>query len=327
MTSRERFRETMRRGVPDRVPLFDDGVRDEVLAAWRQQGLAPGADLHTLFGLDRREEIMPDFEPHPRPERWPASRAELDLLGRSLDPLDPVRLPGDWPQRVQAWAASDTVRVLRVHRGFFLSLGVGDWQRFHQVACLVADQPELVREMLLITGGFAARLADRILREVEVDAAIFSEPIGGNDRPLISPEAYRELVLPSYDPVLAVLARRGVRTVIFRTYGNVRPLLPAILERGLNCLWVSEASNPAMDYRRLRREFGPALGLIGGISMDALRRDRRAIRREIGRKVPSLLAQGGYVPMAAGRVREDVPFANYAYYRHRLAQVTCASRP
>jgi hypothetical protein len=324
MTSRERFRQTMRLGTPDRVPLCDDGIRDDVLKLWRQQGLAPDADLHALFHLDRREEIMPDFEPHPKPAPWPSTPVGLEALRQALDPLDPTRLPADWPARLQALRCSDTVRMLRVQRGFFLSMGVGDWQRFHEAVCLVADQPDLVRQMLLIMGDFAARLADRILGEIEVDAAIFSEPIGGTDRPLLSPATYESVVLPGYAPILAVLARHGVETIIFRTYANVRPLLPAILKRGFNCLWVSEASHRDMDYRRLRREFGPGLRLIGGVSMDALRRDRRAIRREIERKVPRLLAQGGYVPLASGRVREDVPWANYVYYRQRLEQ---AARP
>lgn len=318
MTARERFRTVMDGGTPDRIPRFDDGVREEVLAAWERQGLPPHSDLHALFGLDRRQEIMPDFEPRPRLERWPETPAQLPALERALDPEDPGRLPADWDRRLAAWAAGDTVLMLRVHRGFFLSLGVGGWRRFEEVACLVADDPGLVRRILEITGRFAARLADRILGQIEVDAALFSEPIGGDDRPLISPRTYEEVVLPGYDPVLEVLARRGVRTIILRTYGNVRPLLPALVARGINCLWLSESANPAMDYRRLRREFGPGLRLIGGIRMDALRRGRDAIRREIRCKVPPLLAGGGYVPMAAGRIREDVPWRSYVYYRERL---------
>ncbi len=41
MNSRERFRETMEYGKPDRVPYFEEGIRDDVLSLWRRQGLAP----------------------------------------------------------------------------------------------------------------------------------------------------------------------------------------------------------------------------------------------------------------------------------------------
>jgi hypothetical protein len=34
------------------------------------------------------------------------------------------------------------------------------------------------------------------------------------------------------------------------------------------------------------------------------------------------MAEGGIIPMADGRVRANVPFERYAYYRRLLEQVT-----
>jgi len=138
----------------------------------------------------------------------------------------------------------------------------------------------------------------------------------------VSPRMYQEVVLDSYKPILDVLRRRAVRTICFITYANARALVPLILDAGFNCLWACEANTEAMDYRRLRREFGRALRLIGGIDLDVLLSGPRAIRREIRSKVPPLLAQGGYVPLADGRVRRNVPFENYRCYRQALAAVT-----
>jgi uroporphyrinogen decarboxylase len=56
--------------------------------------------------------------------------------------------------------------------------------------------------------------------------------------------------------------------------------------------------------------------------LDALRKDKTAIRQEIEEKVPPLIADGGFIPLADGRVRADVPFENYVYYRRLLARVT-----
>ncbi len=39
MNSRRRFLETMQYGTPDRVPYFEEGIRDEVLKVWHSQGL------------------------------------------------------------------------------------------------------------------------------------------------------------------------------------------------------------------------------------------------------------------------------------------------
>jgi len=186
---------------------------------------------------------------------------------------------------------------------------------------LLFDAPGLVREMLMIQGTFAAALAERVLSQTPVEAAIFSEPIGGNDRPLMSPRMYEDLVLPGYRPVMEVLRRYAVDTVILRTFANARALIPSFIKAGFNCLWACEVHIAAMDYRDLRREFGRGLRLIGGIDTDALRRGKPAIRREIEEKAPPLLADGGYVPLADGRVREDVPYEHYVYYRRLLAEV------
>jgi hypothetical protein len=322
MTSRERFQQTMRYGRPDRVPYFEEGIRGEVLEVWRSQGMPPDIDLAHMFHFDRLEEIETDLEPRPPFRRWPNARSELDAWRRRLDPYDPRRLPQGWREGVRAWQGRDHVLMLRVHDGFFLTMGVGDWARFAEVIYLLHDDPQFVREAMAIQGEFAARLAERVLREVEVDAALFSEPIGGNDRPLLSPRMYEEFVLRSYEPLLEVLRQYGVEVVILRTYANARALLPSVLKWGFNCLWACEVNVQAMDYRDLRREFGRDLRLIGGIDLDALRQGKQAIRREIMEKVVPLLADGGYVPLADGRVRGDVPFENYVYYRQLLQEVT-----
>jgi uroporphyrinogen decarboxylase len=322
MTSRERFLKTMRYEKTDRVPYFEEGIRKDVIKAWRSQGLIKASELSERFSSDRREEIEVDLEPLPKPKKWPASRNELDLLRKRLDPDDVRRLPRKWSRKVRTWRSRDHLLMLRVHRGFFLSMGVVGWDRFSEVTRLLIKDPKFVHEAMAIQGEFAARMAERVLKEVEIDAAVFSEPIGGNDGPLMSPKMYEAFVLTSYRPVLDVLNQYGVETIILRTFANARILIPSIIKWGFNCLWACEVNIDAMDYGDLRREFGPELRLIGGIDLDALRRDKAAIRREVEEKVPPLLAGGGYVPLADGRIRADVPFENYVYYRKLLETVT-----
>jgi uroporphyrinogen decarboxylase len=321
MNSRERFYETMRFGTPDRVPYFEEGLRDDVLRVWRRQGLRGRAEFDSTFRHDRREEIHPDLEPLPRLKQWPCLREDIARLRRSLNPEDARRLPRKWAKQARDLSLRKHVLMLHVQRGLFLSMGVEGWDRFIEVIELLGRDPILVRDAMMVQGEFAARLAERVLRDVQVDAALFSEPIAENRGPLISPKMYREIVLPSYEPLLSVLDRHGVGTIIFVSWANTRLLIPALLERGFNCLWAHEVDPRAMDYRELRREFGRDLRLIGGIDLDVLRQDQDAIRREVEEKVPPLLADGGYIPMLDGRVREDVPFENYRYYKRLLEKI------
>jgi uroporphyrinogen decarboxylase len=304
-----------------RAPYFEEGIRDEVLEVWRNQGLSPDTNLSEIFPSDPREEIMPDLEPRPEPKAWPETRSDLEAFAKRLDPSDPARLPAGWLEQVRNLRSEDTVRMLRVHRGLFLSTGVYGWNRLTHLMVALKKDPDFVHETMGLWSDFYKALAERVLDDVDIDAAIFSEPIGGNEGPLISPRMYEDFVLSSYRPLLDLLHRRGVETIILRTYANARLLIPSLLEFGFNCLWACEVNIDAMDYRDLRREFGRDLRLIGGIDLDALRKGRDAIRKEVEDKVPTLLADGGYVPLADGRVREDVPFEDYKYYRELLAQI------
>jgi hypothetical protein len=322
MSGRRRFIETMSFGKPDRVPYFEEGIRDEVIQVWRRQGLQGRVELEKRFPSDKRERIELDLEPHPGFKTGPSVRADLEKFRERLDPSDSRRLPDHWKSRVRSWRKRDHPLMLHVHRGFFLTMGVRDWQRFRDVMFLLVDQIDIVRELMVIQGEFSARLVEKVLEEVEIDAAVFSEPIGGNEGPLISPGMYEDVVLKSYRPLLEVLKRFGVKTIIFQTFANARILIPMIMKWGFNTLWACEVNVEAMDYKTIRKAHGRELRLIGGIDLDALRKSKADIRREIEEKVPPLIADGGYVPLADGRVREDVPFENYVYYRELLEKIT-----
>jgi hypothetical protein len=321
MTSRGRFLEVMRLGQPDRVPYFEEGIRDEVIHAWQGQGLSGRRELARAFPSDVRERMELDLDPRPELKKGPTTEKDLDFFRQHLNPDDPKRFSGQWKKRVRNWQHRDHVLMLYVHQGFFLSMGVGDWRRFYEVMTQLVDNPRLVKGMMQAQGEFAAELTGKFLKDVTVDAVIFSEPIGGNEGPLISPEMYENIVLKSYQPVLDVLCRHHVETIIFQTFANARMLIPSILKWGFNGLWACEVNIEAMDYHSIRKEFGRDLRLIGGIDLDALRSSKEDIKKEIQTKVPPLLDQGGYIPLADGRVREDVPFENYCYYRELLQSI------
>lgn len=318
MNNRDRFRKTLLYGTPDRILYFENEIHRNVIARWRQQGLASTRQLRETFPVDVYEEIEPQLNPLPPIYPWSAEQSILSKLQKSLNINNPLHLPANWFKLKKLGAQLQQVLILVVHQGFFLSLGVGDWQSFDLLIGQLRENRPLIRRWMEIYGEFAAQLADKILNRVKVDAALFNEPIGGLTGSLISPAMYRELVLPGYQPILDVLARYRIPLIIFRTYANARLLLPEVLKAGMNCLWAYECNDQQMNYVELRREFGRDLSLIGGIDLDALRRNKTAIYNEIEEKVPALLAAEGYLPAADGRIREDVSFENYVFYRELL---------
>jgi hypothetical protein len=320
MNSRKRFLAILHGDRPDRPPLFPEGIREEALVQWRAQGLPPGRDLESLFTYDPFEQLDPDVYPRPEIADWSSPETLLPSLRKRLDADDPQRLPQDWNERVKGWRERSYPLFLRIHPGLFLSLGIEDWRSFAPAMLRLVDQPDFVRQILAIQADFAACLADKILRQVDLDGVIFSEPVASNHGALVSAEMYRLFALESYLPIIKVLRAHRTPAIIWRSYANPAGLLSEVLKYPFNVLWLCETPPGALSSAQVRRLAGSKITLIGGIDGDVLRQDAQAIRQAVAAARPFVEA-GHFIPLADGRVREDVPFQNYAFYRQELQRV------
>ena len=321
MTERERFRRLMRGDAVDRPPLLEEGVRKAVLRQWHGEGLPPGSTHVTLFGLTPHENIGPDLTYADR--HFGHLFALLAREYRRAFNVSRRRFPHDWLRTVERLEHREHIVCVSASRGLFQALGVGDWPTLEQVLLATLERPASVRDRLEMYGDFCARMLDLTLEDVDPEFIHLSEPISDNTGPLISPTMFSEFMLPVYERIIAVARRHGCNNILVTTYGNSARLFPAMIKAGVTMLWLAEAPDvPELDYRALRSQFGPTLGLIGGIPLDILRDapiERIAERLEA--IVPPLLSEGRYVPLAGGRVRAGVSWAAYRRYREVLAKM------
>lgn len=310
----------------DRPPLFEEGVRDEVLARWRQQGLDPHRTHLEVFGLTPHERVGPDIRP-----RASDDERILDLSHRQYRKAFEVsrdRFPADWSTTVRRLDRRNHVACVWASRGFFQALGVGDWATLKPVLHATLNDPDDVSARLEMYGEFCARMLDLTLQQVEPEFIYLSEPISDNHGPLISPDMFGRFVLPVYERLVSVARAHGCGEIALGTYGNSTRLLAPMIRAGVTMLWISEAAeSPATDYRNIRREHGADLGLIGGVPLSLLRSASLAgMRDRLSEIVTPLLASGRYVPLAGGRVREEIPWSAYRAYREGLNELM-TSRP
>jgi hypothetical protein len=230
------------------------------------------------------------------------------------------RFPSNWRRTVKRLADREHIVCIWASRGFLQALGVGDWPTLEQALLGTRERPAQLREHLEMYGDFCARMLDMTLDDVDPEFIYLSEPISDNAGPLISPAMFAEFMLPVYERIIAVARSHGCNNILVSTYGNSARLFPRLIETGVSMLWISEAPDvPELDYRTLRRQFGPALGLIGGIPLSILREGSpERIEQRLSEIVPPLLREGRYIPLAAGRVREGVSWAAYRRYREVL---------
>jgi len=322
MTSRERFHETLSFGLPDRVPYFEEGIREDVLKVWRKQGLPKNKNISEIFKTDSLLEIDLEFDPLSYFSNRPKTLNELSYLRERLEKVNLFSYWENYKKSLQIDPNKNQVLLLKVHHGLFLSMGIYSWNSFTDVLLMLTENPEFVRESMIIQSEFLARLVNIVIHDIEIDAVIFNEPIGGNEGPLISPKMYEEFVLKSYIPIIDAVKSSSINTIILRSYANFRIFIPLILKYRFNCLWACETNCLAMDYLEIRKEFGRDLRLIGGIDLDTLRKSKKSIKKELEAKLPPLIKSGGYIPLADGRIRNDISFENYAYYRLLLEKMT-----
>jgi uroporphyrinogen decarboxylase len=277
-------------------------------------------DHWELFGP--REDVSLNLYRIPEFEGELKTRSDFERLKRSYDPTTPERYPHDWDDHVRRWRDRDYPVGITAWRGFFQSLAVGDWQSLLNLLYMIHDAPGLLTEMVEFLADFTLALIEKALCEVEFDYAILDEPIASHHAPVIAPASFYRFVIPAYRRIVNRLRAAGIEVIIFDTHGAVKPLIPLCLEAGVNALGCGAARASGVDYVELRREFGRDLLLIGGLDERVLEQDRRAIEEEILSQVPSLLEQGGYVPLVDGRVRSWVPFENYVYYRELIKELS-----
>lgn len=143
-----------------------------------------------LFNSDEMEEIKIDLVPVPGFRGWPRTFEELDSLEKHLGRMKLKRILPKLPKQIKRLGEREHVLMVRAHEGFFLAMGVGDAQTFTRLMYQIIDEPDFVREFMRVMGMYAAKLTEGILRQIEVDALVFSEPIGSNTGALIGPQTY-----------------------------------------------------------------------------------------------------------------------------------------
>ena len=298
----------------DHPPLWEEGIREDVREAWASQGFPLDTDIDAEFSIDRREVVQPDLG-H-RSFRLVDAGAEDAVLDLPADASE--RYPDNWNEMVREYADRDFVVGLRISRGLFLSMGVGEWASLEPLLYAVADDPEGVASRMDAAADFAMAVCARAFNEVDFDYVQFAEPIASNAGPVVGPWTFERVCGGAYRRLVEHARSHGVRRVVFQSYGHLTPLIAPALDMGMDTFWGGDTALGNVPYADLRSKYGPELGLIGGIDAGLLDLDISAVEAGLASVVPPLLASGRYIPLLDGRVREYVPFDRYAAYRNSL---------
>lgn len=187
--------------------------------------------------------------------------------------------------------------------------------RLRGVGRAVADlesEPALAEEMLDRCAAFAALLAELACRRFPLDWLWTSDDVAGPDALLMGLEAWRRQIRPHMRLVLDV-GKRHRLWVVYHCCGAMRPIIPDLMEMGVDVLHLPHVQPPGMDPLELKREFGDKLSFLGGLDTEAVLAQGSVedVRRATRQLLDGMAAeQGGYV-LAAGRgIPPHVPTDN-----------------
>ena len=177
------------------------------------------------------------------------------------------------------------------------------------------DQPALVHDIMEFHTYFLIEEARPILARTTVEYVNFNEDLSMKTGPLLSPKLYREFIYPRLRRVVDFLKSHGVRYIAVDTDGNPEAVVPMMMDAGVDVLWPLERAAD-QDPVRLRKKFGRALRLWGGVDKRVLAEGPAAIDEHLAAMRP-LIEEGGFIPAVDHTVPPDVSWPNFQYYMRR----------
>ena len=104
------------------------------------------------------------------------------------------------------------------------------------------------------------------LREAgdNVDVIIEADDMAGQFNLLISPNSYRKIVKPRHKKLFQFIKDRTSAKLFFHSCGAIRPLIPDLIEIGVDILNPVQVNAKGMDSSELKKEYGGAITFWGG---------------------------------------------------------------
>lgn len=168
-----------------------------------------------------------------------------------------------------------------------------------------------VEDLLERITDIQVRLARRYVA-LGVDGGYFGDDYGAQRAMLFSPEMWRKLIKPRLARMFAVF-READLPVILHSDGNIKTILPDLVDIGLSCL--NPVQPEVLEHAWLQREFGGHLSFYGGLStQEVLPRVEPEEVCEATRACVRDLAPNrtGFILGPSHRMQSDIPAENVA---------------
>jgi uroporphyrinogen decarboxylase len=205
-------------------------------------------------------------------------------------------------RRIDFSTYRDIRRKAAAEQRAFCWSGVAPFEQMHPVCgheymlLGMAMDPDWVKDMVMTYADFTIKHLETLFAEEGApDFMWFYEDMGFKERPFMSPAMYGDIVQPGHAKLFEFAHANGLK-VLVHSCGFVEPLVPGLIEAGMDCLQAMEVK-AGMDMPRLAEKYPGKLAFCGNIDIRIIAgNDRRKIDEELNRKIIPVLERGnGYI--------------------------------
>jgi uroporphyrinogen decarboxylase len=147
-----------------------------------------------------------------------------------------------------------------------------------------------------------------------VDVVTYADDYGTQASQLISPDMFRRLIKPRLKVLFETFIKYAPHAKrFFHSDGNVRPLIPDLLEIGVEILNPIHIRAQSMAPAGLKRDYGKDLAFWGGgVDTQGIlpRGAPQEVKDDVRRNIEALAPGGGYVFNTIHNIQADVPPQN-----------------
>lgn len=348
LTDRERFNRQMHYEPVDRCFNMEFGYWDENFEQWNifaDNKITDNAEADRFFNFDViklheypwmnpafEQKVMEETEDKRIIINQDGLLAEVPKDKHSTIPhfiRSSIVTPDDWKKcREKRLRRNDPQRkpdietlkkLYPTDRDFPVGLWCGsmigkirDMLTFEGLAFACFDYPEMVEDMVETCCVLVEDYLDQVLGKIDFDFAWSWEDICFRSGPIVSVDFFTNVVLPRYKRINSKLTSHGIDIWFTDCDGDIRPILPMLIEGGINTMFPFEV-NCSGHPGQLLKEYGRDLRIMGGFDKMALGNGPETIKKYMETLVP-LVERGGYIPFCDHRCPPNVKPEHYLYY-------------
>jgi len=141
----------------------------------------------------------------------------------------------------------------------------------------------------------------------------FASDFGTQSGPVISPACYRDFFLKPYKRLYDAVKETSPNVKIFlHCCGGVRPLIPLLMESGVEILSAIQPLAATMNSFELKEEFGDKLVFHGGVDIQqAIHGPLDELYEECKTRIQAFGPGGGYIFSPSNHFMDDVKVENF----------------